>query len=228
MYEHLQHFLEKIAAAQTGGPALVPSFPPASSTNMGMATPPPQPDLGSIKAFDMPVKPGAPKGISAGGSGSKATSAAAPSAPSAPSGGKTGAVRSATDFTSQVRGPLSDTRKEQYTSPFDDPIEWGAPTSVEGGDAGTRHAPAGSTHPDVKIAAGLGTFARGGAAVGRAGLKAFRRTLGLKPRAASGMDVLSTGASPALLSLPKAGAGVDVSQAMRRGVGQRGFTGFGK
>jgi hypothetical protein len=134
---------------------------------------------------------------------------------------KGSAVRSVDDFTAKVRGPLTDMRKEQYTSPFDNPIEWGAPTSVEGGDAGTRHAPSGTTHPSVKMGAGVvpalslglrgaraGRAARAGASAAGAGRKggilqkgvdAVRGFFGSKPKPGTAMDKMTTAATPALL-----------------------------
>jgi hypothetical protein len=172
MYEHLQHFLEKVALAQTsitppqeGAPALVPDFPSSAGVNKGMASPPPQPPPGSIKALNPPVSPGGPV---SGGVGASTTGAV-----SSPKSSKTGAIRSVDDFTSRVRGPMSAARRDQFSSPFDNPIEWGEPTSVEGGDGGARWAPSGTTHPDVKIAQEKQAIV--GALMRRMGVKALGR-----------------------------------------------------
>lgn len=214
MYEHLKHFLSKIAAAQAGSPAIVPSFPPASGVNTGMASPPPQPPPFSVKALDPPVKAGAPLSLGSG-------SAKMPSAPKATSSSTSGmskgsAVKSVLDFTQKVRGPLTDMRKEQYTAAFDDdPVEWGAPTSFEGGDAGARMGVAG---PGTKTALLGGAAAKGGSSLLR----------GLA-RPASVTDVASTaGFAPMTFEVPKANLSTDeVKQRASQARTSTKLTGFG-
>ena len=148
MYEHLQYFLEKnaaLASPEAPKEPVVPEPPQISAGATGTTASFPQAAANNMNSGPAPPEAGP----------NRFNAVTGMSNTSAKGMNKLQSVRSVDDFTAKVRGPITDMRKEQYTSPFDEkPVEWGDPAAVEGGDAGTRWAPSGTTHPDVKIAMG--------------------------------------------------------------------------